>query len=196
MNIPGLHGAETPTPTSTPGCVPRKDWHLTYEVQANDALDRIAQLYGTYSSVLADGNCLEDANKIYVGQVLHVPGDAPPQVPQYDCSWELLIPIDNTFAVEGTGTLTFSWRGPRAPRNLIRIVRPDGSYYERVIELRQNETIDLSDIPDGGTYTWYVYPLDEYFSQIACHEGGPWHFTKQEMPTPTPTSSSPSGFGG
>ena len=56
-----------------------------------------------------------------------------------------------------------------------------------MIELRQNETIDLSDIPDAGTYTWYIYPLDANFVQIACHEGGPWTFTKAQMPTPTPT---------
>ena len=58
-----------------------------------------------------------------------------------------------------------------------------------MIELRQNETIDLSNIPDAGTYTWYVYPLDQNFLQIACHEGGPWTFTKAQMPTPTPTSA-------
>ena len=63
-------------------------------------------------------------------------------------------------------------------RNLIRIVKPDGSVYERVIELRQNETIDLADIPDGGNYTWYVYPLDWNFVQIGCLEGGPWRSPK------------------
>jgi LysM repeat protein len=196
VDIPGLRGAETATPSSTPGCIKREDWQLTYEVQANDALARIAERYAVYTSDLAAANCLDDPDTIFVGQTLRVPGEAHPQQAQYDCGWELLIPVDNTFAVEGDGTLTFSWRGPRAPRNLIRIVKPDGSFYERVIELRQNETIDLSEIPAGGTYTWYVYPLDQNFAQIACPEGGPWHFTKSEMPTPTATSTPGAGFGG
>lgn len=187
VDIPGLHGLETPTPSTTPGCVVRKDWKLTYTVQPNDALARIAQKYGTYVSDLAAGNCITDPNVLQVGQVLHVPGDAPPPDQTYDCSWTLLAPMDNTLAVTGDGTLAFVWRGPRAARNLIRIYKPDGSTYEVVIELRQNESIDLSNIPDAGTYTWYVYPLDSNFVQINCHEGGPWHFTKAQMPTPTPT---------
>ena len=195
VDIPGLNGAETATPSSTPGCVVRKEWKLIYEVQPNDALARIADRFGTYISDLAAANCLNDPNVIYVGQKLHVPGDAMPQEPQYVCGFELLTPLDNTLAIPGSGTLTFNWRGPRAPRNLIRVVKPDGSFYERVIELRQNETIDLSDIPDGGTYSWYVYPLDQNFVQINCLEGGPWHFTKEVMPTPTPTSSASVGVG-
>jgi LysM repeat protein len=190
VDIPGLRGAETATPSSTPGCEPRDDWQLIYEVKANDALARIADQYGVYTNDLAAANCLNDPDVIVVGQKLRVPGDAHPAEVIYDCSWELLTPIDNTFAVEGEGTLTFNWRGPRAPRNLIRIVKPDGSLYERVIELRQNETIDLEDIPEGGNYTWYVYPLDWNFVQIGCHEGGPWRFTKDDMPPPTETPSS------
>jgi LysM repeat protein len=187
IDIPGLNGLETPTPSTTPGCVVRKDWKLTYTVKPNDAISRIASTYGTYASTLAEANCLTDPNVITVGQVLHVPGDAPPPEQTYDCNWTLLTPMDNTLAVTGDGTLAFVWRGPRAPRNLIRIIKPDGSKYEVVIELRQNETIDLSNIPAAGTYTWYVFPLDQNFQQISCHEGGPWTFTKAQMPTPTPT---------
>ncbi|MFN8447467.1 MAG: LysM peptidoglycan-binding domain-containing protein [Anaerolineae bacterium] len=187
VSIPGLNGLETATPTGAAACEPRKDWKLTYTVQANDALARIAERYGTYVSTLAEANCLADPNVISIGQVLRVPGDAPPPEETYDCSWTLLIPQDGTMAVSGSGTLTFSWRGPRAARNLIRIYKPDGSTYEDVVELRQNETIDLSNIPAAGTYTWYVYPLDSNFVQISCHEGGPWTFTKAQMPTPTPT---------
>ena len=42
IDIPPLHGLETPTPSSTPGCEPREEWGLIYEVQPNDALARIA----------------------------------------------------------------------------------------------------------------------------------------------------------
>lgn len=193
VSIPGLRGAETPTPSTTPGCQKRDDWKLTYEVQRDDAMEKIANLYGTNVSELAAGNCITDPNVIAVGQVLRVPGDTPPIQQLYDCTWELLTPVDGTLAIEGTGFLTFNWRGPMAPINLIRIVKPDGGIFERVIELRQNEQIDLLDLPDAGTYTWYVYPLDSVFRQIACHEGGPWRFTKQLSPTktPTPTPFSP-----
>jgi LysM repeat protein len=197
IDIPGLNGLETPTPSGTPGCVVRKDWKLSYTVKPNDAIARIAAAYGTYATTLAQGNCLSDPNVITVGQVLHVPGDAPPpsEGQTYDCSWTLLTPVDGTLAIPGDGTLAFVWRGPRTARNLIRIIKPDGSKYEVVIELRQNETIDLSNIPAAGTYTWYVYPLDQNFQQISCHEGGPWTFTKAQMPTPTPTTAALGGLG-
>lgn len=188
ISIPGLRGAESPTPSTTPGCQPREDWGLTYTVQANDALARIAQQYNTYATTLAEGNCLSDANVIRVGQVLRVPGETPPVQGEFKCvAFEVLTPANGTLAIEGEGDLTFNWRGPRAPRNLIRIHRPDGSVYERVIELRQNESIDLYEhLWLSGTYTWYVYPLDSNFVQ-QCPEGGPWTFTKSESPTATPT---------
>ncbi|MEP7291009.1 MAG: LysM peptidoglycan-binding domain-containing protein, partial [Chloroflexota bacterium] len=188
-SIPGIHGLETPTPSGTPGCEPRADWKLTYTVQFDDALARIAERYGTYTNALAEGNCLDNPNLISVGQVLHVPGDAPPPEQTYDCAWTLLIPANGTLAIPGDGTLSFAWRGPRAARNLIRIHKPNGGTYEVVVELRQNEEIDLSNIPDAGTYTWYVFPLDSNFVQIPCLEGGPWTFAKAQMPTPTPTSA-------
>lgn len=187
ISIPGLHGAETPTSSTTPGCEKRKDWTLTYEVQRDDALEKIANLYNTNVNELAAGNCITDVNLIAVGQVLRVPGDAPLPQQVYDCAWELLTPVDGTMAIEGTGELTFNWRGPQAPINLIRVVKPDGGVFESVVELRQNEQISVLDIPEQGTYTWYVYPLDSSFRQIPCTEGGPWHFTKQLSPTKTPT---------
>jgi LysM repeat protein len=188
ISIPGLHGAETPTPSSTPGCVPREDWRLRYTVQRDDALARLAVLYNTSVAELVEGNCLTDPNLIQVGQVLRMPGDAPPDIPQYDCTFELLTPFDGTLAIPAEGEIAFNWRGPRAHFNLIRIIRPDNSMYERVIELRQNETINVvENLNMGGTYRWYVYPLDENFVQIPCLEGGPWTFTKPQSPTPTPT---------
>lgn len=186
-SVDGIRGLETPTPSGTPGCEPRKDWTLTYTVQFNDALARIAEKYGTYISELAAANCISDPNVISLGQVLRVPGDAPPPEQVYDCNWTLLIPQSGTLAIPGDGTLSFAWRGPRAARNLIRIHKPNGGTYEVVVELRQNEEISLSNIPDAGTYTWYVYPLDSNFQQINCPEGGPWTFTKAQMLTPTPT---------
>jgi hypothetical protein len=105
--------------------------------------------------------------------------------------WEVLTPINDTLAIAGDGQLTFNWRGPRAPHNLVRIVKPNGSYHEVVVDLRQNATIDLAeDLPDAGAHTWYVYPLGDDYRQIPCLEGGPWRFSKAPKPTPTPTLES------
>ncbi len=182
VSIPGLRGAESPTPSSTPGCEPREDWQLTYQVQRDDALATIAEKYNTTMFDLAAGNCLEDMNLIVVGQILRVPGDAPPAQSSVECtSYEVLTPINGAVTIPGDGNLTLNWRGPLALRNLIRIYRPDGSVFERLIELRQNETINMSEeLQQGGTYTWYVYPLDDNYQQINCPEGGPWFFTKEE----------------
>ncbi|MBN1563612.1 MAG: LysM peptidoglycan-binding domain-containing protein [Anaerolineae bacterium] len=185
VSIPGLNGAETPTPTTTPGCAPREDWKLTYTVQFEDTLSGIASLYGTWVDELVEGNCITDKNMIVVGQVLRVPGDAQPVVPEYEClAWEVLTPFNGTTTVPTTGSLTFNWRGPISPKYLIRIYRPDDTVYEQLVELRVNDTVDIQDnLAQGGTYTWYVYPLDENFIQIPCLEGGPWVFSKAESPT-------------
>jgi len=191
ISIPGLRGAETPTPTSTPGCVPRKDWKLRYTVQFNDALAKIADRYNTTVSQLAAANCLKDVNLIRVGQELRVPGEVQPSQPYVCTPWEVLTPLNGTLAITGDGNLTFNWHGPRAAHNLIRIIKPDGGKVEFVVDLRENETITLVDnLPQGGTYTWYVYPLDENYVQIPCHEGGPWTFTKAVSPTITLTLAS------
>lgn len=193
VSIPGLRGAETPTPSTTPGCTPRKDWKLTYQVQRDDALARIADRYNTSVQELVAANCLTDANVIVIGQQLRVPGAEHPAQPLVECvPWEVLTPVDGSMAVSGEGQLTFNWRGPRAPRNLIRVIKPDGAIYERVIELRQNESIDLTDLPLAGQYTWYVFPLDWNFVQVSCKEGGPWRFSKEaKPPTPTPLPVGP-----
>ena len=179
QDIPGLHGLETATPSSTPGCIPREDWTLTYTVQANDALDRIAQRYGTDRWTLAEANCLRDPNLIVAGQTLRVPGDAHPQA-QIECvPWQALTPMDYAYGIDGNGPITFNWIGPRAPRNLIRIMDAQGEVvHEGVVDLRQNYTLNAVDLPGEGTYTWKVFPLDLGFRQINCLEGGPWTFHK------------------
>lgn len=191
VSIPGLQGAESPTPTSTPGCEPREDWKLTYTVQFDDTLSSIATIYGTWVDELAEANCITDKNLIVVGQVLRVPGDTQPYVSQYDCAWEVLTPVDGSVMVPADGNLTFNWIGPAAPLNLIRVYRPDGTVYEQMVELRQNDTINLTDnLPQEGMYTWYVFPLDRNFRQIECLEGGPWTFHKPvSAPTATPAAS-------
>jgi len=187
VTIPGLYGLQTPTATGS-GCVPRKDWKLTYTIKRNDALINIATLYNTSVDELVKGNCLSNANVIIIGQVIKVPGTTQPVVPSVECiSYEVLTPIDQTMSVGGSGSITFDWRGPRAPHNLIRVFRPDNTKYEDVVDWRQNDSVDMPpNLAAAGTYTWYVYPLDSNYVQV-CPEGGPWHFTKALSPTLTPT---------
>ncbi|WP_119070315.1 LysM peptidoglycan-binding domain-containing protein [Aggregatilinea lenta] len=189
VSIPGLHGAETATPSSTPGCETRADWKLTYTVQFNDTLTSIANLYGVWPEDIAEANCLDDVNVIVEGQVLHVPGDSQPVVSEIECvDWEALTPFNGTQGVPADGSITFNWRGPQSPISLIRIYRPDGTTYERTVELRQNEQIELNEyLSQEGTYTWYVYPLNQYYQQVSCVEGGPWTFYKPLSATATPT---------
>ena len=180
VDIPGLNGLNSPTPENAPVCEPREDWVLTYTVQRDDALTTIASEYGTYADTLAAGNCLEDKNLITIGQVLHVPGETPLYQPNIDCiAFELLTPANNS-SVPTDGMITFNWRGPLAPKNMLRIVRPDGSVYEEIIEFRQNQQINASEeMTQEGTYTWYVFPLNEQgHTIIDCSMGGAWTFTR------------------
>lgn len=182
-SVLNLHGLETPTITPTYVCAPRDDWGRTHTIQPGDYLFNLAQRYGTTVDEIAAANCLRDIQILSVGIVLKMPGAMG--APGVECvPWEVLTPMNGTLAIAGTGTITFNWRGPRSHRNLIRIHTPNGGVYERVIEIRQNETIDLSELPLGGTYTWYIYPLDYNFLQIACLEGGPYTFVKAPAPSP------------
>jgi LysM repeat protein len=195
VNIPGLRGNETATPAAE-GCEPRKDWKLTYEVKRDDALARIADFYNTSVSELMKGNCLTDANVIRIGQVIKVPGKAHPTVPVVVCGpFEALTPFDGTTTVPGGGNLSFVWHGPRSPKTLLRIHRPDGSQFESVVELRQNEIVDAyKHLWASGTYKWQLFPLDTNFVQV-CPESQMFTFVKEQGPTATPTIAAGPGGG-
>lgn len=184
VDLQDVHGLETPTPSTTPGCNVNREWTNFYEVQPNDALETIAQRYNVSVWDLSSANCLTDANVIYIGQRLRVPG--PPPVDVIECVvWEGLTPMNGAFDIDPDGQLTFNWRGPVSPRNLVRIYNSDGEVaHHVVVDMRQNATINLrEDLPDEGHYTWYVYPLDMGFAQIDCLEGGPWRFHKDASTT-------------
>jgi uncharacterized protein YraI len=55
-------------------CSVRADWTNTYTIVRGDTMFRIAQRYGLTTAALAQGNCIANANTIYAGQVLRVPG--------------------------------------------------------------------------------------------------------------------------
>lgn len=191
--LEGIYGLPTVTLTqTTTPCEPRDDWENRYEVQTNDALATIATRFNTYVDELAEANCIEDVDLIRVGQILRVPGRLPTGPTAIPCLlFVLQTPMNGAFTVQGAGQLVFNWQGPLAPRNLIRVIQPDGTLWERLIEGRQHETIDLArELPQGGVHTWYVYPLGMDFLQF-CPEGGPWTFHKEPAPTPTPTIAAP-----
>ncbi len=198
ISVQGLRGLETATPSSTPGCTPRADWTLTYTVQPFDALEKIANKYGITVQALAEGNCITDVDTIRIDQVLHVPGEAHPVEPDIECvPWELMTPIDNMITVPENGQLTFNWIGPRAPLNLIRIYRPDDEVVEELVELRQHAEIQVGDrLPDGGWYTWQVFPLYRDFTQINCLESPIWTFRKDETPSTSDEDGEDTGSSG
>ncbi|NDJ76390.1 MAG: LysM peptidoglycan-binding domain-containing protein [Chloroflexi bacterium] len=86
----------TPSPTTFGGALPdasqvpptrtgctQANWFYTYTVGANETLSTIAdRTGGAYSyQQIADGNCLEDPNVIFVGQQLLVPIPIPTLAP-------------------------------------------------------------------------------------------------------------------
>lgn len=64
-----------------PPCVPRGDWVYSYVIQAGDTLFTIAQRFGLTLAQLQSGNCIANANQIFVGQILRVPSLPPPPPP-------------------------------------------------------------------------------------------------------------------
>ncbi len=61
-------------------CSIRIDWGM-YTVARGDTLNRIAQRFNTTTSALVQGNCLQNANLIFVGQRLRVPGSGQSGTP-------------------------------------------------------------------------------------------------------------------
>lgn len=214
VTVEGIRGFPSPTTTPDEACIKNPDWKLEYTVQTNDTLTSIAQTFNTNIYELAQGNCLDDPNNIVTGQRLRVPGDALPQPSICDEGWDVVTPLNFAWGVENSGQIVFNWRGPRADRNLVRIYPPgffdadnidtdndddeendddDVDMLEDTVDLRQNQTWDLSDMPAGGEYQWQVFPLNLNFQQI-CPESPMWTFHKDELP-PTPTTD-PSLTGG
>ena len=190
VTVEGLQGLPSPTVPVADVCEVRSDWVLTHEVQVNETLTMIADRFGTNIYELTEGNCLDDANVIASGQVLRVPGDAMPVVPEVVCEdFILLQPINDAYDVPATGTITFNWRGPRAPRYLLRIYPPDydfdeapdpDEWFDYAFDLRQNHSLDLATLEAGGLWSWQVIPLNSDFVQV-CPESPLWTFGKNAL---------------
>lgn len=87
--LPSLPITQTLPPVTVPlpatviptACFPRTDWQYTYVVRSGDTLFSIATRFGLSLAQLQTGNCISNANQIFVGQVLRVPSPPPPTVP-------------------------------------------------------------------------------------------------------------------
>ena len=54
-------------------CTPNSSWTTRYTVRAGNTVGQIAQATGSTVAAIAEGNCLSNANNIFVGQRLRVP---------------------------------------------------------------------------------------------------------------------------
>ncbi|MBZ0288646.1 MAG: LysM peptidoglycan-binding domain-containing protein, partial [Anaerolineae bacterium] len=62
-----------PTEAAQAPCLVRTDWP-GYTVERGDTLYKIARRFNSTTVILASANCLTNSNRIFVGQVLRVPG--------------------------------------------------------------------------------------------------------------------------
>ena len=63
-----------------PGCTYRTDWPI-HTVARGDTLSNLARRFNTTLAILVQSNCLPNANLIYVGQQIRVPGSGPVPTP-------------------------------------------------------------------------------------------------------------------
>ncbi len=87
---PGYVAPTTSAPTTTETiqeqettaeCVARADWTATYTIQRGDTLSHIAENYGITQDELQTGNCIDNPNQIYIGQILQLPPGASTIIP-------------------------------------------------------------------------------------------------------------------
>ena len=75
LTIPdGSTPAPAPTPTTSSTTPPPTTGQTTYTIEAGDTLSRIALRFGVSLAELQQANSIANANYIYVGQVLTIPG--------------------------------------------------------------------------------------------------------------------------
>ncbi len=124
---PTLLPTATPAPTATPlPCT------FTYVVRRGDTLWSIARRYGTTVEAIAQANGIINPNYIWVGQVLCIPGGAPPPTP-YPPAVYIVQPGDTLWSIArryGTTVEAIAWANGIINPNYIyvgqRLVIPGG----------------------------------------------------------------------
>ena len=117
IRIPDGNGV--PAPTNPPPSVPQPtavppSSGMTYIVQRGDTLYRISQRFGVSVAAITAANNIQNANYIYVGQVLTIPGaggqpPAPPPVQPTQPAPNPTSPPPST-TNEPPATTTAKWR--------------------------------------------------------------------------------------
>lgn len=110
-NIPPTGEAAMPTwevdAATLAACQPRADW-VAYTIQRRDSLTTIASAVGSTVDELAEGNCLQNRNRIVVGETLLVPHLPDEVVVNTACDTTLYNPVTSVDTVQITPVLRFS----------------------------------------------------------------------------------------
>ncbi|MCC6803008.1 MAG: LysM peptidoglycan-binding domain-containing protein [Anaerolineae bacterium] len=129
-------------------CYVRTDWPI-YIVQVGDTLLRVAQRTGSTVTELAYGNCLPNANLVYVGQQLRVPR-LPQTAPPSQVTINIVTPIQNAVldtsqrvVVTGTGS------GIAGNDVVVRALDDNG-------DLLSQQTVRVNGADGSGASTWQV----------------------------------------
>ncbi len=114
--------AETssPTPTQTPftSSPTPQIKAFQYEVQPGDSVSYLAERFGTTADEIIALNHLQQEGAIYIGQVLLIPGDPPPDLPSPAVTTVPLNPVGAglLFPIEGACLPNNDRLMPNAPR--------------------------------------------------------------------------------
>ena len=154
------------TPTPNTSCSIPFGWQL-YTIRANDTLATIAEQYNTTYDVLQNGNCLPNAELIYVGQQIYVPplGVVLPTSTATATS-VIVNPVSTSTATSTSASLGGS------PPNVLPalIVRPTITREDGVlVSLQQSVAFDVGVIFDADrvVYLAQTSPIDPAPVQIA-----------------------------
>lgn len=169
-NIPPTPEGALPTwevdSATLAACQPRTDW-VVYTIQRRDSLTTIANATGSTIDELAEGNCLQNRNRIIVGETLLVPRlpeDAPLPIA---CDTTLYDPEISLNVVQITPSLDFSNACYVLAADVPVIVSWNGvdastvevTFYRFNEQLPRPDVIGVDNTPaDGFFIQWTPFP--------------------------------------
>ncbi len=92
-------------------CAP-EEWTERYTVRRGDNLTSIASIFGLTATELQIGNCLENPNRLSIGQVLNVPTLPPTDTPTLPAPTDIALAVDDATIRLGECT-TVRWATPQ-----------------------------------------------------------------------------------